>query len=189
MLNWKRSSDKPQITLHEFDRNSPLLSFATRVYCKTWGHPWYVAYNFISQYARYPGFVGVVATTETGKVVAMGFGADAFEGNWWFDHVQRAVGTNHPQLEDAWVLVELSVLKRYRDCGVGTRIIQYLLSHQSRRHILLSTQVTNTGARRLYERFGWIYLHDGLIFAANQEPYVIMCKDQRGTDGVKEKDK
>lgn len=189
MLNWKRSSGEAHLTLHRFDKNSPLLSFATRVYCKTWGHPWYIAYNFISQYAGYPGFVGVVATTETGKVVAMGFGANAFEGNWWFDNVQHAVGEDHPSLQNAWVLVELSVLKRYRNHGLGSRIIEYLLTHQDQHHILLSTQATNTGARRLYERLGWTYLHSGLKFGVNPEPYVIMCKEQRGTAGAKEKDR
>lgn len=146
-----------------------------------------MAYSFIARYSRYPGFYGVVAVTQAGKPVAMGFGSNTFEGNWWFDRIAEETGLSHPALQHAWALVELSVLKRYRDAGIGTEIIHHLLQHQRQERILLSTQKDNFGARRLYERLGWTYVHDGLVFAPGQEPYVIMCKEMTGGIAREEK--
>lgn len=165
------------VVLHPFQEYSPLVATATKIYCKTWHHPWNTAYDFISRYSTFPGFYGVVASNSSGKPMAMGFGADAFAGNWWFDYVCAALGEGHPSLQNAWILVELSVLKRHQDQGIGTLIIHHLLNHHQHQRVLLSTQVSNHGARRLYERLGWQYLHDGLEFGPGQEPYVIMCKE------------
>jgi len=170
------------VVLHPFTENSPLLAAATKIYCKTWRHDWAMAYDFISRYSTFPGFYGVVAANQCGKAVAMGFGADAFAGNWWFDYIVKELGESHPSLQDAWILVELSVLKRQQNRGLGTFIINHLLQHHFRSRVLLSTQQSNTGARRLYERLGWYCIHEGLIFGPGQEPYVIMCKEMCGEE-------
>lgn len=135
-------------------------------------------YDFIARYATvYPDFRGLVALLD-GRVVGMGFGARFVVGNWWCDKVAAQVGARDPALQDAWVLVELGVLEPYRGRGIGSILLTRLLELQPCARALLSTQVANTGARRLYERHGWQYLHSGFVFAEGQEPYVVMRKEQ-----------
>jgi len=133
-------------------------------------------YDFITRYATvYPDFYGLAALID-GHVIGMGFGTRFVAGNWWCDKVAAQVGAAHPALQDAWVLVELGVLESYRGKGIGSMLLTRLLELQPCAHALLSTQVANTGARRLYERYGWQYLDPGFVFTEGQEPYVIMCK-------------
>jgi hypothetical protein len=42
---------------------------------------------------------------------------------------------------------------------------------------LLSTEVANTGARRLYTRNGWRLLHPGFVFSPGQQPNVVMARE------------
>lgn len=49
---------------------------------------------------------------------------------------------------------------------------------------MLSIQVENTGARRLYEHRGWRYLHSGFVFREGQPPHVVMAKELVGRGGT-----
>lgn len=113
-----------------------------------------------------------------GRAVGMGFGVDALLGNWWVDIVAGALGRRHPALQDAWTLVELAVRPAYRGRGVGTGLHDALWAAHNRPRAVLSTQIDNEGARRLYERLGWRLLHPGLLFPGNPVPYVIMGRER-----------
>jgi ribosomal protein S18 acetylase RimI-like enzyme len=75
------------------------------------------------------------------------------------------------------MLVELAVLDDYRGLGIGTALHDTLLASQPYRRALLSTEVSNADARRLYERLGWQYLHPGFIFSDGGPAYTIMHKE------------
>lgn len=160
--------------LETFDATSSNFEPAVRLYAKTWGHAMPPSLAFIGRYAVDAGFRGRVAKLGS-KVVGMGFGTDAYSGNWWYDKVCEEIGL-HPLLTDAWVLVELCVQAKVRGQGIGSLLIDNLFAGVRKPHILLSTQVSNNGARRLYERIGFHYLSDGMIFADGQSPYVVMVK-------------
>ena len=160
-----------------FSRTSPLLSDAVNIYVATWGHSRDASYQFIYQYAGFPGFAGFVALVE-GQPVGMGFGVDARRGNWWVDTVASALGPSHPALSDAWTLVELAVAPGHRDLGYGTIIHDALWLSHNRPRTVLSTQQNNLGAQRLYLRLGWQIIHPGLLFAGNPVPYVIMARER-----------
>jgi ribosomal protein S18 acetylase RimI-like enzyme len=175
-------SDTAQITIASFSADSPHLEAAMRLYVAVFGGEADSVREFITRYATvYPDFHGVVALVqEQGEeqVVGMGFGTRSVPGNWWYDKVSAQVGADHPALPDAWVLVELGVLPDYRGTGLGTRLHNALVDAQPLPRLLLSTQVANTGARRLYERLGWTYLHPGFVFSEGAEPFVVMRREK-----------
>lgn len=151
-----------------------------RVYTETWGREWEFSHAFVSRYTGYPDFRGLVAVAE-GAVVGMGFGARSEPGQWWHDRVAAQVGAGHPALRDAWALVELAVLPSHRGRGIGGALHDALLAAQPCPRTLLSTEATNSGARALYERRGWHYLHPGFAFVAGQPPYVVMHREEGGS--------
>ncbi len=56
-------------------------------------------------------------------------------------------------------------------------LMETLLAAQPCPRALLSTEVNNAGARRLYERHGWSYLHPGFAFNPGGQPYVVMRRE------------
>lgn len=161
-----------EITLETFHTESPYFEDAVRVYTSTWGYNWEQSYAFFARYTTLPGFIGLVAIVDE-EVVGMGFGHEAFTGNWWYDRVTNEIGTARLPIQ-SWILVELCVLDSHRGFGIGTAIHDALLERQPIAHTILSTEVTNKGARRLYERYNWQYLHYGMTFSEGGKEYVIM---------------
>ncbi len=165
------------LALEPFTVESTLMDEVVDVRVRIFEGEWQQIYDFMKRYATsYPDFHGLAALLN-GRVIGMGFGTRFVVENWWCDKVAAQVGAAHPALQDAWVLVELGVLASYRGKGIGSILLTRLLELQPCARALLSTQVANTGARRLYERHGWQYLHPGFVFAEGQEPYVVMCKE------------
>lgn len=119
------------------------------------------------------GYVALIGTC----VAGMGFGARSLPGQWWHDRIASEIGADHPALQDAWVLVDLAVRLAYRNQGIGGMLLETLLASQPCPRTLLSTEVANAGARRLYERTGWRYLHPGFIFTPGQQSFVVMGRE------------
>jgi GNAT superfamily N-acetyltransferase len=134
------------------------------------------AREFLSRYATYPSYRGLVARVE-GTCVGMVFGVEAFRGNWWVDRVVEHLGQDHPALQDAFCLVDLGVLAPWRSQGIGQLLHDAVLAMQPHPRAVLSTQVANTGAQRFYLRNGWRIVHPGFVFAQRQEPYCVLARE------------
>ena len=164
-------------TLEPFDASSPTFDEVIRVYLEVFGGEEEGVREFISRYATtLPDWRGYVARVGE-RVAGMGFGTRSLPGQWWHDKVAEQIGAEHPALQDAWVLVDLAVRPAYRNRSIGAATMNALLASQPWPRALLSTEVANTGARRLYTRNGWRLLHPGFVFISGQQPYVIMARE------------
>ncbi|HKT37396.1 MAG TPA: GNAT family N-acetyltransferase [Ktedonobacterales bacterium] len=168
-------------TLEPFDAASPYFNEVVRIYLEAFGGEEDAIRAFIAHYANtLPDWRGYVALIGA-DVAGMGFGTRSLPGQWWHDRVAAEIGADLPALQDAWVLVDLAVRSAYRNQGIGADLLKTLLASQPCPHALLSTEVANAGARQLYERSGWRYLHPGLVFMPGQQPFVIMgCEISSG---------
>ncbi|HUY77289.1 MAG TPA: GNAT family N-acetyltransferase [Ktedonobacterales bacterium] len=171
--------DHPHVayTLTPFTVGSPALDDAVRLYVEQWPEPWEQIHAFITYYAGFPAFQGRIARLTDGTAIGMGFGVRSLPEDWWHRQVAVQVGATHPALQDAWVLVELVVSAAYCGQGIGSALMETLLVAQPCARALLSTEVENTGARRLYERHGWTYLHPGFVFAPGTPAFVVMQRE------------
>ena len=75
--------------------------------------------------------------------------------------------------------MDLAVAQEARGRGIGGALMETLLAAQPCPRALLSTEVANATARRLYERHGWTYLHPGFVFVQGNPPYAIMRRELR----------
>lgn len=158
---------------------SPHLEDAVAMFARTWDRPLEPARDFFQHQMQQPDLRGYVALHHD-QVVALGFGTAGRPGQWWYDTVARQIGHSHPALREAWILVELAVAEDFRGQGLGGYLHDRLLTEQPRPRTLLSTQVGNLSARRMYERRGWKYLHPGFAFLPGQQPYVVMYRERCG---------
>jgi ribosomal protein S18 acetylase RimI-like enzyme len=163
------------LTLAPFSDASPYLEDALHIYLATWPDDPEKIRAFLTRYAGYPDFCGRVALLDQ-QAIGMGFGHRSQPGDWWHDRVAKALGPDHPALQNAWVLVELAVLPNHRGQGIGKALHQSLLSSQPCPRALLSTEVSNTRARSFYEGLGWRYIKNSFQFSENGEPFVIMAQ-------------
>jgi GNAT superfamily N-acetyltransferase len=164
------------IELKSFDSSNDLLiDEAVRLYLASWGGEFDSVKNFIAHYAEKQDFYGYLAY-DGNYAVACTFGSRSAVGEWWHDAVAAHVGKENPAIQDAWALVELDVLPDYRSQAIGARLHDTVLSYVTQPNLLLSTQVTNLGAQRFYERRGWSILHPGFVFRDGQQRFLVMHK-------------
>jgi len=163
--------------LEPFDASSPYFDDVVHIYLEAFGGEENAIRAFIARYATtLPDWRGYVALIGP-QVVGMGFGTRSLPGQWWHDPVAAAIDPDDPALQDARVLVDLAARSAYRNRGVGTALLEMLLASQPCPRALLSTEVANAGAHRLYERNGWRYLLPGLVFTPGQQPFVVMGRE------------
>lgn len=179
------SATEPPTGYHFAPLQPGTLGFdeAVRRYLAIWPGEEQSIAEFFARYASLPGYHGLVALRADranragGATVGHGFGVRSLAGNWWHDKVAAQVGAEHPALQDAWVLVNLAVSPEARGQGIGGALVEALLAAQPCPRALLSTEVSNATARRLYERHGWRYLHPGFAFAPGDQPFVVMARE------------
>jgi GNAT superfamily N-acetyltransferase len=170
----------PGVTFAPMRPSGPWFDDAVRLYCATWPDDEDAIAAFFARYAAMLDYHGLVAVRD-GRLVGFGFGVRSLPGNWWHDRVAEQVGPEHPALRDAWCLVDLAVALEARGRGIGGALMEELLAMQPCSRALLSTEVDNAVARRLYERHGWTYLHPSVVFAEGSPAYTIMRRELAGS--------
>lgn len=172
-LNQPAGNQINSVRLIPFGHASDWLYEAAMIYAAVWGRNTSDSLLFFRHHADYSDYRGVIALLGT-VPVGFAFGTRSESGQWWHDKVCERVGSQHPALQNAWVLTELGVLDGYRNRHIGGMLHDRMLQLQPASNVLLSTQVDNDGARRFYERRGWQYLHHGFQFQPGRPAYVIM---------------
>lgn len=166
-----------RIELRSYTDESPLLEVALDIYARVWpDRDRAAARESFSRYARYEGFLGLVAFVED-EPAGVAYGATSRPGIWWHDKAADGLGASHPALQDAWRLVELAVVDEYRQQGVGSRLHDALLAAHPNARVLICTAVHNSRARGMYERRGWHYVARSFDFPGEPHPYVIMGRE------------
>ncbi len=155
-----------------------LLREAVRIYATVWQRDQEDSFVFFRNSLDMPEHHGFVALLNE-RAVGFAWGTASLPGQWWHDKVAERVDRGHPALQNAWVLTELAVLAPYRNQHIGGLLHDRILREQPFPNALLSTQVSNDGARRFYEERGWRYLHRGFAFQRGNQPYAVMYKRVR----------
>ena len=177
----------PGMTFAPLAPNTPSIIEAARLYCAEWpGYSDNEIVEFFTERSELPGYHGLVALLAQlngagrpfGPVAAFGFGHRSLPRHSWHKLVAAQIGADHPALQDAWLLAEMAVAPADRGQGIGSALLETLLAQQPCPRALLSTQVDNATARRLYERHGWTYLSEGIVFGETATRFVIMCRER-----------
>jgi ribosomal protein S18 acetylase RimI-like enzyme len=125
------------------------------------------------------GHVAVVALDDDDGLVGFGYGYLGRRGEWWHDIVVEALGSKLAErwMADAFELAELHVLPEHQARGIGRRILDELVTRAGGTTMVLSTNDSDSPARRLYRTTGFVDLLGDLVFPGSTEVYAIMGKD------------
>jgi GNAT superfamily N-acetyltransferase len=122
-------------------------------------------------------FVFLVAR-EGGELMGFSYGYSGAYGQWWTEHVaraltaaQRAEWLDVPHFE----IVELRVRPAWQRRGVGSALLAQLLTRQPHDRAILSTQSGSRKARAFYAKNGWSELA-GVDFGVGYPPYLVLGK-------------
>src|SRR5262249_27243899 len=113
-----------------------------------------------------------------GTVIGFGYGYTGEFGQWWTDHVARAL-TQEQRAE--WLqpphfeIVELHVRPAHQRSGIGSRLLAQLLTRQPHDPALLSTQLSSKTARGFYAKNAWSELAE-VDFGIGYPPYLVLGK-------------
>jgi ribosomal protein S18 acetylase RimI-like enzyme len=173
-------ADTRTIRLVQYTQQDPLLETALAVYAQVWPERdrEYAREGF-TRYAGYHDFHGLVAFLDDAPV-GVAYGARSQPGVPWHDIVSDMFGADHPALQDAWRLVELAVVEDARGLGIGGQLHDALLARHGCAQALLSTAVSNTRARGMYERRGWHYVVESFQPEGEPHAYVMMGRRAGG---------
>jgi ribosomal protein S18 acetylase RimI-like enzyme len=111
-----------------------------------------------------------------GRLAGFAYGYHGAAGQWWYERV--AAGLDRADrsrwlVDGYFELVELAVDPDFQGRGLGGRLHDELLDPE-RGPALLSTQVDNATARRLYFGRGWELVVPELRFARAGELYSVL---------------
>jgi GNAT superfamily N-acetyltransferase len=138
--------------------------------------------SILDRHAANPGFRAlIVRTAIAGRSAVAGFtyGFRGAPGQWWHDMVAAALASMYPPSASTWLadsfeVAELHVLPAYQGIGIGRRLLLELTTGRSERTAVLSTQDTESRARRLYRGVGFTDLLTGFRFSGAEPPYAVM---------------
>lgn len=136
----------------------------------------------LERHAASPGFRALAATAGD-VLVGFTYGFHGIPGQWWHDMVAGALAvTRAPEggpgatawLADSFEVAELHVLPGHQGAGTGRALLLRLTSGRPELTAVLSTQDTESRARRLYRDVGFTDLLTGFRFAGGEPPYAVM---------------
>jgi hypothetical protein len=157
------------------------------------GAPYYRQESEVAEFARAlplhtqrDGFRSVVAFDGAGKdLIGIAYGYRTQPGQWWYDHVARALGDKATALwlKDAFQVTEVAVVPVHQRRGVGGSLHDALLTELGYSRAVLSTLDAETAGRALYRGRGWQDLLGGFCFPGVARRYAIMGRVLLDRDG------
>ncbi len=112
----------------------------------------------------------------SGEITGFAYGYCSLPGQWWYDHVARAMGSEMAAewLSDAFQVAEVAVMPEHQGRGTGGVLHDLLLAGVTQSRAVLSTLAVETVAHRLYRRRSWQVLLDRFLFPGVPRSYAIM---------------
>lgn len=142
--------------------NSVLIKSAAAFYQEAWQVSFAdIAPRFV-RHSRYPGYQGLVQLDEKSKMVGLVYGYTSRPGQYYHNLLRAALQENGKSdwLDDCFELVELVVAPSVRGSGIGTALLNQLLTAAPNKTAILTTRENNIKAIQFYERNGWELLKD-----------------------------
>jgi GNAT superfamily N-acetyltransferase len=152
--------------------------------------------SIMERHAGHPSFHAVAVTAEAGlphrddlraadprrrgPIIAFAYGFHGEDGQWWHDLVRDALSAAGGRryalawLSDAFEVAEVHVHPDHQGRGIGRAMVLALTQSRLERTAVLSTQDSDSPARRLYRRLGFADLLTGFSFPGTDPPYVVM---------------
>lgn len=130
------------------------------------------------RHATYEGYQGMMIVTDEDEVVGFSYGYTSLPGQYYHGLLAREFNSQEYEtwLKDCFELVEVAVHPSHRRQGLGRLLVTKLLEGVNNRSSILTTQVHNEAARKLYESLGWVVLKEPFFPTEKKIPYVIMGK-------------
>jgi len=152
----------------------------------------------MERHASHPGFTAIVALAPPGAerggvlpgaergggagsaIAAFAYGFRGAAGQWWHDVVVSGVtAASGPDAAARWLadtmeIAEVHVRPEYQQQGIGRRLLLTLTAARPERTAVLSTQDSNSPARRLYRSLGFTDLLNSFNFPGGGPPYAVM---------------
>jgi GNAT superfamily N-acetyltransferase len=146
----------------------------------------------MERHASFPSFRCVAVTVPDGAdgadgaaagqaaIVGFAYGFHGANGQWWHDLVRstltEAGGRDFAQqwMAESFEVAEVHVHPDYQGRGIGRSMVPALLHPRLERTALLSTQDSESRARRLYRGLGFTDLVTGYRFPGTDPPYAVM---------------
>ncbi len=128
-------------------------------------------------HARRGGFRCAAAFDGNGRgIVGIAYGYRTQPGQWWHDHVARALGERVARdwLADAFQVTEVAVAPDHQQQGIGGALHDHLLAGLAYSRAVLSTLDAETAGRAMYRKRGWQDLIDDFYFPGVPRRYAIM---------------
>ncbi|MBV9380826.1 MAG: GNAT family N-acetyltransferase [Streptosporangiaceae bacterium] len=143
----------------------------------------------LERHATYPRFRALAALSGE-ELAGFCYGFHGAPGQWWHDMVAAALsGLGGPPGASRWLansleIAELHVLPSYQGRGIGRELLFRVAAGRPERTAVLSTQDTESRARRLYRRAGFTDLLTGYRFSGGEPPYAVMGAELPLRDGT-----
>lgn len=114
-------------------------------------------------------------------IIGFAYGYTGMLGQWWHDVVAGALT---PEARERWMtdyfeFVELAVKPAVQGQGIGSRLHDGLLAGLPHKTALLSTDLSETTALKLYRKRGWVTVLDRLDFPGDSSTKQILGIDLR----------
>jgi ribosomal protein S18 acetylase RimI-like enzyme len=140
--------------------------------------------EIVPRHLARPGFRLVAEHDEWGRLAGLAYGYTGAPGQWWHDLVAEALdeaARTHWLRPEHFEFVELAVRPDLRRRGIGARLHDGLLFGLAAPTAVLSTEVENEPAIRLYAGRGWKVVVPEIDFGPGYPPFLVMGKELPGT--------